>query len=74
MINEKFPLSERTFETRLKFINELFSNTFEPEQIMASCIQHKLDSSFDVYIKSIHRSLWNLAGRDPMAILKQIDG
>jgi len=68
------PESERTFESRLKFINEIFSDTYSSDQIMASCIQYKLNKSFEAYIKDIHKSLWKLSGKDPMAILRRIDG
>lgn len=68
------PESERTFESRLKFISEIFSNTYTRDQIMASCIQYKLNKSFDAYIKDIHKSLWKLSGKDPMAVLRRIDG
>ena len=68
------PESERTFESRLKFIDEIFSNTYTQDQIMASCIQYKLNKSFEAYIKDIHKSLWKLSGKDPMAVLRRIDG
>lgn len=67
------PEESRTFETRVKFIDEIFSNRFTQSQIMASCIQYKLDKSFEVYIKDIHKSLWRLSGKDPMSILRKID-
>ena len=65
--------ASRTFETRVKFIDEIFSNTYTRDQIMASCISYKLNKSFEVYIKDIHKSLWKLSGRDPMAVLRRID-
>ena len=65
---------ERTFETRLQFIIAIFSNKYKPYQIMASCIQHKLDKSYQVYLEEIHKSLWTLYGKDPMILLKKIDG
>jgi hypothetical protein len=67
------PENTRTFETRVKFIDEIFSAPYTPDQIMASCIKYKLNKSFDEYIKDIHKSLWNLRGKDPMAVLKRID-
>ena len=73
MYTIKFDRNARTFETRVKFIDEIFSNTYTRDQIMASCIQHKLDKSFEAYIKDVHKSLWNLSGKDPMAILRRID-
>ena len=69
----KFPEDERTFETRLKFIKELFSNKYENYQIMAHCIQHKLDKSYEAYVKEIHKGMWLLENQDPMDILKRID-
>ena len=69
----KFPEEERTFETRLKFIRELFTNKYENYQIMAHCIQHKLDKSYEAYVKEVHKSEWRLGNQDPIAILKRID-
>jgi hypothetical protein len=65
--------ASRTFETRLQFINEIFSNPYDSNQIMASCINHKLNKSYEAYIKDIHKSLWKLSGKDPIAILRRID-
>lgn len=65
---------DRTFETRLKFINEIFSSRYKDYEIMASCINYKLDQSYEVYLKDIHRSLWLLNGKNPLTVLKKIDG
>lgn len=73
MATEKFAEELRTFETRLRFIDNLFSNRFSQDAILSSCIMHKLDSSFFEYIKAVHRSAWQLSGQDPMTILKKID-
>ena len=74
MVDKKRPPEEsRTFETRVKFIDDIFSNLYTRDQIMASCITYKLDKSFDAYIKDIHKSLWKLSGKDPMSILRKID-
>jgi hypothetical protein len=48
---------DRTFESRLNFIIDIFSNTYEPYQIMASCIKYKLNKSYEAYVKEIHKSL-----------------
>ena len=64
---------DRTFESRLQFIADIFSNTYKDYQIMASCIKPKLDKSYEAYIKEVHKSLWDLAGKDPITILKKID-
>ena len=65
---------ERTFETRLQFIDAIFSNRYNDYQIMASCINYKLDQSYEMYLKDIHKSLWLLNGKNPISILKRIDG
>lgn len=69
----KFEEGSRTFETRLIFIDEIFSRTYSQDQIMASCIQYKLDTSFEVYLKDIHKSLWKLSEKEPLAVLRKID-
>lgn len=57
-LSKRPPEETRTFESRLQFINEIFSNRYERHQIMASCINYKLDKSYELYIKEIHKSLW----------------
>lgn len=69
----KFDRNSRTFETRVGFIRDIFSNKYTPMEIMAHCIQYKLDKSFEVYMKDVLKSVWNLDGQDPMKILKRID-
>ena len=69
----KFDRDLRTFETRIGFIRDIFSNKYKPIEIMAHCIQYKLDKSYEVYLKDVLKSVWNLDGQDPMKILKRID-
>lgn len=69
----KFDRNSRTFETRVSFIRDIFSNKYEPVEIIAHSIQYKLDKSYEVYFKDVLKSVWNLNGRDPMKILKSID-
>lgn len=69
----KFDRNSRTFETRVGFIRDIFSNKYKPIEIMAHCIQYKLDKSYEVYLKDILKSVWNLDGQDPMKILKRVD-
>ena len=73
MTDNKFPINERTFETRLMFINEIFSNLFSQEDIMAHCIVHKLDRSYLSYVKELEQSARNLEKADPIKILKTMD-
>ena len=52
-----FPREQRSFKTRLQYINEIFSNTFDQEEILKSCITHKLKCSYEDYVQSLERSL-----------------
>jgi predicted GTPase len=69
----KFDRNERTLETRVSFIREIFTNKYKPIEIMANCIQYKLDKSYEVYLKDVLKSVWNLNGQDPLKILKRVD-
>lgn len=69
----KFDRTSRTFETRVTFIRDIFYNKYQPIEIMAHCIKYKLDKSYEVYLKDILKSIWNLNGQDPMKILKRVD-
>ena len=69
----KFDEESRTFETRVQFIHDIFANLHTKDQIMASCVSHKLDKSFEAYVKEIHKSLWSLYGKDPLTLLKKLD-
>ena len=73
MPNYRPPENERTFETRVKFIHDIFSNKHTDTEIMANCIRYKLDKSYEAYVKKVHRSFWKLNDEDPMVVLKRID-
>lgn len=68
------PEESRTFESRVTFIRDLFENLYSRDQVMASCINYKLDTAYAEYVKDIHKSLWFLYGRNPLTILRKIDG
>jgi hypothetical protein len=69
----KFDRNARTFETRVTFIHDIFTNKHTPTEIMAHSIKYKLDKSYEIYLSDILKSIWNLNGQDPMKILKRID-
>lgn len=69
----KFDRDSRTFETRVSFIRDIFTNKYEPIEIMAHCIKYKLDKSYEVYLGDILKSVWNLNGKDPIKILRSIN-
>lgn len=69
----KFDRNLRTFETRVSFIRDIFSNKHTTTEIMAHSIKYKLDKSYEVYLADVLKSVWNLNGQDPIKILKRID-
>ncbi len=69
----KFDETKRNFETRLLFINEIFSNKYTKYDVMASCISYKLDVSFLEYLKELKHCSWVIDGKDPLKVLKTID-
>ena len=56
----KFDRNQRTFETRVSFIRDIFTNKYEPIDIMAHCIQYKLDKSFEAYFNDICEIIWSI--------------
>ena len=69
----KFDRSQRTFETRVSFIRDIFTNKYEPTEILAHSIKYKLDKSYEIYLADVLKSVWNLNGQDPIKVLKHID-
>jgi hypothetical protein len=53
----KFDRNSRTFETRVSFIRDIFSNKYEPIEIMAHCIQYKLSKSYEAYLEDVLKSV-----------------
>ena len=53
----KFDFDKRTFETRVKFINQLFTSKYTATEIMASCIKYKLGKSYEQYLKDVTKSV-----------------
>lgn len=70
---DKFSEKDRSFRTRLEFIRSIFADKFPPEQIMAKCIEHKLQRSLESYMIDLDKSSWILQGKDPVDVLKRID-
>ena len=63
----------RTFETRLLFIRDIFLNKYPNDVIMANCIQYKLNMSYDTYSRQLDDSIRALKVEDPIKILKKVD-
>jgi len=73
MATEKFDKNKRTFETRLLFIQDIFSHKYEQEKILASSIQHKLDVSLEQYKFDVWQSELQLLRKDPLKTLRRIN-
>ena len=69
----KFLTENRTFKTRLLFLNKIFSDVFPDDAILGRCIQYKLNFSLESYIEDLNRGIWNLSGVDPLKVLKELD-
>lgn len=65
----KFNEADRTFTTRLEFINHIFSNKFIQSEIMTSCINHKLDGTYNNYLDELEESIMNLKNKNPISVL-----
>lgn len=63
---------QRTFETRLKFINGIFSNKYSRTAIMTSCINFKLRNSLNNYIEEMDKSLNALENANLMSVMKKM--
>ena len=64
---------KRSFETRLLFIRDIFSDLHSQDEIMAKCIQHKLDVSYENYVHELKNRTTVLSFADPIKILKTME-
>lgn len=62
----------RTFETRLEFIVNIFSHPLSKTEILASSVQFKLNKTYEIYLEEVNRSLSILASHDPTKVLSKI--
>lgn len=69
---QKFDEANRTFETRLNFILELFTNKLSNDEILASSIQYKLGVSYLQYFEDIRQSLLKLESKETLAVMKNV--
>ena len=62
----------RTFETRLEFIANIFGHPLSKTEILASSVQFKLNKTYEIYLEEVNRSLSILASHDPTKVLSKI--
>lgn len=74
-MRDKFDPGEenRTFETRLEFIEGVFSHPYTKLEIMASSVQFKLNKTYEQYLEEIEKSLNYLLNRAPEKVLIKIN-
>lgn len=73
MIDKNDPgKANRTFETRLQFINSIFSEPHSKQEILASCIQLKLKMTYEQYLENLRKSLNYLKYRNTDKVLTKI--
>ena len=63
--------NQRTFETRLLFIKELFLHKYSEEEILKGSIVHKLKKSYEQYLDEVNRSVSMLRSQDPLKVLNR---
>lgn len=69
----KIHTESRTFETRLLFIKEIFSDKFPPEVVLQSAIQYKLGASLEQYKIDTDASLKVLQTESSTKLLKKLN-
>lgn len=73
-MTDKFDKEGRTFETRLVYIKEIFSNKYSQDDILKGCIEYKLNKTYETYLRELKHSVSILTGLDkPVEVLKKLD-
>ena len=70
-------IEKKTFESRLKFIREVFENKQSQDEILTSCIQFKLGKSYENYLEDVNNSLNTIRStaipKNPISVLKKVN-
>lgn len=73
MIDKLDPGREnRTFKTRLQFINGVFANPHMKDEILASSIQFKLRKTYESYLSELDACLNKIAEKESIKTLKNL--
>lgn len=70
---DNMPEINRSFESRLLFIKDIFANKYEPIDIMASSVQYKLGMSLLQYREDLHTSALSLQYNKAMKVLNKMN-
>lgn len=66
-------IPNHTFESRLLFILDIFSNLYSQEEILTSCINFKLKNENRNYEQALKQSLAVLSAKDPISVLRKLN-
>lgn len=71
-MNDKFDKEARTFETRLLYIDEIFTKKYDQEEILTSCITYKLNKTYEQYVADLNASIAALQSKNkPLQVLQK---
>lgn len=73
MTDNKYDENLRTFESRLLFLQSLYSNKYSQQEIMANCIKYKLGRTYIFYVEDLEKNIDKLREVDELKLLKKIN-
>lgn len=62
----------RTFESRLLFLNSIYSNKYDNITIMAKCVSHKLKRSYIIYLSELEKDMSILNENANVKLLRRL--
>lgn len=69
---DKSSKENRTFETRLLFIKEIFENKYSAEDIFRQSIEHRLGRTYEAYLDELNQSLEILLEKKTLTVMKKV--
>lgn len=70
----KIPAEARTFETRLKYLREVYMHKFTSEEILRMSIEYRLNKTYEQYLEDLNNCIQALVNKNkPTQVLKRID-
>lgn len=76
-INEKLAntatnSANRTFESRLLFIESVFSKKYTEDDIFKSCVEYKLRISYEQYLAEVERCLKQMLNKSENNLVRTV--
>lgn len=69
---DKSSKENRTFESRLLFIKEIFENKYSAEDIFRLSIEHRLGRTYEAYLDELNQSLEILLEKKTLTVMKKV--